>query len=1131
MKLRRLSLQGFKSFADRTELRFHDGITAIVGPNGCGKSNISDAIRWVLGEQRASAIRGSKMEEAIFQGTIARRAVNRAEVTLAFDNEEGRLPLPHKEVEIRRIVFREGGSDYQLNRTSVRLRDIFDVCRDTGLGANAYTVIEQGMVDAILSDRTEDRRHLFEEAAGIGRYKDRRKMAQRRLEGAETDLARLEDVIAEVDVKVRNLARQRKRAERYTELRGRRLNLEVAVAQAELSRVAALLEESSKLLETMGLDEPGARAALAAAEAELERLRLEATESLRARNVEASKLEEVARQIAELERSLAVADERRVFAERRVQQIETERTELHQRVGALKAEIASLETERTGQQGVVDSLAQRVEETQARQAALRQQVVDIRRADEEARGRENELTRQLARLDADAVSADARAQDALLRLEHLAIERNELDTELLRLDEQRDLFAEQVRELQLRKEELEELRSEAQTLTEELRAAEADARRAVAAAEDLAGRLESRAAALETLEREYHGFIPAVAAALGQRQRLSGLLGPVAEFLKLPSNRAAALESTLGSLLQALVVRDADAFAQVEAWLREQQQSPEHAERSQGGLALLPRDALPRLEALLESIRFIGEAPSEPALLGRRERVEKLRLEAAEAHVARQQRAAERAEATERLEESEAALRDLQASIELVDIDLRRASADEVNRAGHQSRTQRSREELDRRREELAAIRERAHQDAESARRERAELEQTLGTHRGAWAQSTQTLAEREAAWESVRDEEAELRVGHARAEGTLTALDRRIAVTREDLEEARNRIAALDREENEHRESVEAFEQARSDAADELHDLFAQRDALSVELRALDEQLTAAGENAARLESEVRLMRRSADERSESRHQLELQRAESEATLRNTRERLEAEWGRPFEQLLREAAPVPAHDLEQHKAELQAVAADIERLGPINMLAVEEYAEESQRLAFLQAQRDDLVGARDDLQSAIREINKTAKDVFFETFEAIRANFKVTFQTLFEGGECDVWLEDGEDPLESPIEITASPRGKRTQRIHLLSGGERALTALALLFAIYLVKPSPFCVLDEVDAPLDEANIGRFIAMLQEFKAGTQFIVITHNPRTMEAADWLYGVTMEEPGISSIVGVRIDEVLAGIEA
>ena len=1124
MKLRRLSLQGFKSFADRTELRFHDGITAIVGPNGCGKSNISDAIRWVLGEQRASAIRGSKMEEAIFQGTTARRAVNRAEVSMAFSNEEGRLPLPQKEVEIRRIVFREGGSDYQLNRNSVRLRDIFDICRDTGLGANAYTVIEQGMVDAILSDRNEDRRHMFEEAAGIGRYKDRRKVAQRRLEGAEADLARLEDVISEVDAKVRNLARQRKRAERYIELRKRRLSLEVTVAQAEVSRQTELYEHAKSQLEAMGQDEPGARAALTAAETELERLRLVATETLRKRNTEAAKHEEITQRIAQRERELAVADERRAHAVRRLEQIALEREELQARAVALADELQMLEHERTGQHGIVESLAQRVEETQERQAALRQQVMEIRRADEEARGRENELTRLLARLDADAVSADSRASDSNARMAQLAIEREEIEAELARLDEQRDLFAEQARELEERKEELAMRREESVRQLDQVRTAEADARRALAEAEDAASRLESRAAALEALEREYHGFAPAVAAALANRQQLDGLLGPVAEFLKLPPQRAAAVEGSLGSLLQAIVVRDIEATGTVESWLRDLQSGESTgADHPHGGLALLPREALPRLEALLESIRFVGEAPSEPVLLGRKERVERLKQEAEEALALRDQRAQEREDAAQRVADADDAIRELQSVLERVEMDLRRANADEANRAGHHGRTRRALEELERRVEELETSRQRAMDEADAARTQRNELEQTLGEHRAEWAQGTQALTEREQAWEAVRDEEAELRVAHARAEGALAALDRRIAAARQEIDQTDDRLEALDREETMHRDSLTAFEDARSTAGTDLQELFARRDALNVEVRALDEQLTTAGEAAAQLENEVRMMRRSTDERSELRHRLELQLAQSEAALRNTRERLEAEWARPFEQLLEEAT-LAEGEPDQLKAELQAVAADIERLGPINMLAVEEYEEENTRLTFLSTQRDDLVKARDDLQSAIREINKTAKDLFHETFEAVRKNFQTTFLSLFQGGECDIRLEDPEDPLESPIDISASPRGKKTQRIHLLSGGERALTALALLFAIYLVKPSPFCVLDEVDAPLDEANVGRFISMLQDFKASTQFIVITHNPRTMESADWLYGVTMEEPGISSIVGVRIDD-------
>jgi chromosome segregation protein len=337
MKLRSLQLQGFKSFADKTELRFHDGITAIVGPNGCGKSNISDAIRWVLGEQRASAIRGAKMEEAIFQGTVARRPVNRAEVSLAFSNEEGRLAVPQSEVEIRRIVFREGGSDYQLNRQSTRLRDILDLCRDTGLGANAYTVIEQGMVDSILSERADERRHMFEEAAGVGRYKDRRKAAQRRLESAEADLSRLQDLVSEVESKVRSLARQRRRAQRYVELRTRRLQLEVTVANAELTRVRTTLTETATQLESLTHDEPATRAALSTAEADLERRRIESADAARERNEVATRLEGVARRISERERELAVADERRAHAERRLVQIGAEREELRSRVRSLQA--------------------------------------------------------------------------------------------------------------------------------------------------------------------------------------------------------------------------------------------------------------------------------------------------------------------------------------------------------------------------------------------------------------------------------------------------------------------------------------------------------------------------------------------------------------------------------------------------------------------------------------------------------------------------------------------------------------------------------------------------------------------------------------------------------------------------
>jgi chromosome segregation protein len=1120
MRLRSLTLYGFKSFADRTELHFHEGITAIVGPNGCGKSNISDAIRWVLGEQKPTAIRGSRMEEAIFQGTTQRRPLNRAEVSLSFDNEDGRLPIPHKDVEIRRTVYREGGSDYLLNRAQTRLRDILDMCRDTGLGANAYTVIEQGMVDAILSDRAEERRHLFEEAAGVGRYKDRRKSAQRRLEAAEADLARLLDLVGEIETKVRSLARQRGRAQRYVEYRARRLALEIAVANAELAQVRELLEETTRRLDGIERDDPGARAELSAAEAELEKCRLESAELGRQRGAIAAEHEGIVRRISECERDIAVAQERSAAADRRLVQIAAERDELTSRLRDRRAELANLETERGGQHGVVESLAGRVAEIQDRNAELRREVTEVRRADEDARGRETELTRELGALEAQADRAAARAKEADTLLDRLGDEMAELRAEARRLDEQGDLFAEQARQLAVKKASLEERKTELQAELAALRDAEQESRAALASAEDESSRLSAQVDALEKLDRDFHGFAPAVAAALGARDRLPGLVGPLADVLALPAERGAALEAALGSLLQMLVVESDDAMSTLRRWIDENQQD-------KGAVALLPRSALPRLEAVIAEMQFAGERPDEPVLVGRRERLAAMRETAERALVRVDELSQARADSANRVSEAESALRALLGSLHEVELELRRTAADEDTRAGQRGRAARAIAELERRAAEAQKSAEAARGEGEQARAAHVKLEGTLKEHRVTWQQATGSLADREAAWEAVRDQEAEMRVSHARAEGSLTAIDRRMAVGRQDIQEAETRLESLAGEERGNRESLEELAKLRETAAAELETLFEKRDASSAEVRSVEDRLAEAADRAIGLETRARGLRRSTEEASEVRHRLELKRAEALSMERRVRDRLEAEWGRPFEQLAEEAEPVVG-DLDVLRADLTAVTADIERLGPINMLAMEEHEEESRRLEFLTAQRDDLIAARDDLQNAIRQINRTARELFNTTFEQIREKFGHTFQTLFEGGECDIRLEDPDDPLETPIDITASPRGKRTQRIHLLSGGERALTSLALLFAIYLVKPSPFCVLDEVDAPLDDVNIGRFIAMLKRFKTDTQFIVITHNPRTMESADWLYGVTMEEPGISSIVGVHLDQVLAG---
>ncbi len=1118
MKVRKLKVHGFKSFPDRTEIQFHDGVTAIVGPNGCGKSNIADAIRWVLGEQRPSAIRGSRMDEVIFQGTQSRRAVSRAEVSLVVDNSEQRLPLPYDEVEIRRTVHREGGSDYQLNRKNARLKDILDLCRDTGLGANAYAIIEQGMVDSLLSDRADERRQVFEEAAGIGRYKDRRKVAVRRLEAAESDLARLDDLIAEVSSKVRSLSRQRRRAERYQEMRDRRLAVEVTVAIRELEQLKESLADAGDRLARLNETEPGARAELSTVEAELERRRLESAEVTRQRGVRAAALEEVARQIATIERELAVAEERRTHSQRRLQQIATERVETRQRVSALRDEIESLARDIEARRQAVVALSGQVTAAQERQRVMRDELAVARDAEQETRGRQEELARRITQLKGDAEGGRSRAAEAEERVSRLGLEHEELVAELARLEEQGDLFANRTRELSLEEEEarveLEACRERLSRLREE----ELEARRAQAAAEDEENLLAARVAALETLEREYHGFGPAAAKALAHRHELGGLLGPLAEFLDLRGDRAAAVESAVGAVLQALVVRDAAAMDRLRRWVDER--GPED-----GVLALIQEADLDRVHSFVQALEFAGQPPSEPVLIGRRERLSALRRSAEQAKRTREARAAARASLAGTIEAAEAEARQLEEQARGLELELRRLDADEAARAGQRARAERIRAELERQRSSLRIAARQAAAESAVAAEEAESLEAEAVRLQALRQEADLLLADRHSAWEEVRDEVAELRVAHAREEAGLAELERRRSSAQESLSHAETRLDTLDTEEAEHEAAIEELEDVRGSGAAELEGLFEQREAAAASLRDFDERLGQAGAMLEELEHKARGLRQVAQSSGDERHRLELMLAEAAAAEQRIRDRLEVEWDRPFDYLADTVEPLPG-ELEPLKAELHQLATDIERLGPINMLAVEEYDEEKQRLDFLDEQRADLVQARDDLKKAIREINRTARQLFTNTFERIRTNFRTTFRTLFEGGECDVWLADPDEPLESPIEISASPRGKRTQRIHLLSGGERALTSLALLFAIYLVKPSPFCVLDEVDAPLDEANTGRFLGMLDRFKADTQFIVVTHNPRTMEAADWVYGVTMEEPGVSSVVGVQIDDVV-----
>jgi chromosome segregation protein len=1171
MKLRALRVHGFKSFADATKIDFHDGITAVVGPNGCGKSNISDAIRWVLGEQRPTAIRGAKMEEAIFQGTVNRRPVNRGSVSLLVSNEDGALPIPFEEVEIGRQVFRDGGSEYTINRSPVRLRDVVDLYRDTGLGANAYAMIENRMIDAILSDRADERRSLFEEAAGIGKYKDRRKAATRRLERAELDLQRLEDVISEVQTKVRSLARQKGKAERYLEYRKRRLDVEVTVVRHQLALLNDRLTRVSKELEGDLQSGEGMVAELRSAEAGYESLRLREVDAEKERTEATRRLDAVREQLVRWERDLAVADERATYAERRLGQIEEERGSARSLAERLDHDAGELQLDRDRLREELAGLREAAELRRTELQEVRQRLQAARERLEGVESRERDLARRGAQLEGDAEASEAQAAELERRLERLVLEFEEAGAALTDLQSQGDLFSGRVEDLSRA---VEAARAGVEGAVAAVVGARQDmeaARAAEMAAADRAASLGARKAALEQLERDREGVEPAVKAALALGD--PGVLGTLSDFVTADAKMARAVEAYLGTLARALVVRDGAAVERLQSWFGA-------SWNGGGGLILLPLDRVPASAAtaggsLLEQVRPTGEgAPWVRALLdgvslvpdgglhggqgdrvtasgavvdrhgvvrlgnptgatGVLERKEQLRAivdehGAAEENAAAARGAREGAEAL--LRGAEEALEAARGAFRAEEDSYRKSAAELQAQTDQKGRMDRHRDELSRQVEGTRAARSRA---LERARDAREDVKVLLSEEEGIQGERTAAREALEAVqeeWETARAEDARLAVELARMEGDVTRLTERHEGVVAARGQAFARVAALDSEEEQLGAELDEARRIRSEGEGATERLFAQRTEVEAEVRARDEALQGVIAALSAAEKRVREARTAEREASDHRHALELERQELTGRIERIRERLEGEWGRALETLLAEGEPVDG-DPEVLQQELKELVVALDRLGPVNMLAVEEHEEESKRLDFLTEQRDDLVSARNDLRNAIREINKTATDLFETTFNAIRENFRATFLRLFEGGEADLWLQDADDPLESPVEIHASPRGKKTQRIDLLSGGERALTALSLLFGIYLVKPSPFCVLDEVDAPLDENNIGRFIKLLQDFKAQTQFVVITHNPRTIEAADWIYGVTMEEPGVSTIVGVRLEEALqaAGI--
>ncbi len=1177
MYLSKLEIQGFKSFAQRVTLNFDSGISAIVGPNGCGKTNIVDAIRWVLGEQRYSALRSEKMEDVIFNGTKSRKPLGMAEASLVIENTKGILPSEYTQVTIGRRIYRSGDSEYLLNKVPCRLKDIIDLFMDTGMGADAYSVIELKMVETILSDRTDERRRLFEEAAGVTKYKHRRKAAYRKLESVQTDLLRVNDLVAEVQKAVNTLERQARRAEQFNEVKDRLRMLEIDLLEREYAQVTSRLEplQARQLsLRTQGSTADGD---LESAESSLGVLR--------------SALLSSEKQLAEAQRDASMHREK-------VHRVEEKNLVAGERTNALQELIQRLDQEESDRQQ--ERLRQETlrEASQVRLQDLRTQEQQLR-ADQTLRQSEFEDTeRRLAEKKSEVKSLN----DSMILLVHRIAERqSEQDLGQGRIDTIQASLGEVEEESRSYTTELQRLAETIAALTEEDR----QRRRSFAEAEvryyDTEKRKQELRGHAESLLQEQTGIRSEIERASARIDFLKSLMESregyaegvrflsmsdrwhptrkltVADALHADEQYRIAIEAALGEA-GGLMIVDRAADAELGVILLQEEQKGKATFVCLDRLPRITRDyRLPPLPGVhgwaLDLARFDPEfAPlfgflfdrvlvvddhataeqvtamasgircvtlqgeistsvgvlrggsrrhDEGGTIGKQHQVDDLKSQivvlSSRIESVEHDRTALLAEHDgidlKALSEEVKAIEKEMHGVEMriAQLAFERKRAEETIEANHEHRKRLTAEI-----EGLRAERDSLLPELEESRKEKQSVDQRI-------EEATGELVHLEDEW--TRRSRVVQDLGLA-----LVRVSNNYQTAENDLQRTGAAIAGILESSEKHRTDTEhahvALVNVSGGVEENRHDL----ERLFQELAVLESSRADAEAQTDRMRNEIhatelriRDQRRLHDDALRTLHDTELKIADLQARSHHLVDRAREEFELALE--LKTYPESEFVDFAVLREEIQGLKDRLRTLGNINFAAFEEYTQEKQRFDFMTTQRKDLLEAEKTLLTTIEEINATAQKKFLDTFALIRANFVETFKSLFDpGDECDLKLEEEVDPLEARIEIVAKPRGKRPTSIDLLSGGEKTLTATALLFAIYLVKPSPFCILDEVDAPLDDANIDRFTRIIHKFSANTQFIVVTHNKRTMESANALYGVTMEEEGISKLVTVRFNQ-------
>jgi chromosome segregation protein len=1186
--LKALELVGFKSFADKTRFEFPSGITVVVGPNGSGKSNVVDGIKWVLGEQSVKSLRGKEMADVIFNGSGARRGQNSAEVTLTFDNASGVLPVDSREVHITRRVYRSGEGEYLINRQPSRLRDIRDLLAGTGLGTQAYSVIEQGKVDVLLQSSAKDRRIIFEEAAGISRFKARKIEALRRLERVQQNLLRLSDIVDEVESRLRSVKLQAGKARRYREYTARLQDLRTQVAQADWRKLTDRLTALETELATLTDQRDSGAAEAERLEAELleaEHYVGEINEAVRASEAEAAANRE---RIAAAESTI---EHERVRAADLEQEIDRHRRQLaamNARAGGLKQQVRETAATVEAAESEQREIARRVGEGERVLTDLIDRLDHLRSESHQRRTAHTEQMRTAASLGSQTSGLESQAAAA-------ATARDRSTERLAEVDEQMRLQAVELEALARERETLARSADDWAQQLGDARARLADRRqqreRRQADLLQLQQRrtaLAERVSVLEELEKRFEGFSPGVREVMtlarkGDGSPLRHVRGLVADLLRVSVEAAPLVEVALGEAAQHVVIGPAG--RDLLDWL----QSQPYQFGGRVGFVWLTPDEKPQARVELDgrpgilgrADRFIETEPEyEPLarrLLGRTWIVEN--LAAALASFRREPAAGygyvtlagellsadgtlvvgprhtssglisrrselralreQLAELEGRVQQAETAVLRLDQQI-VKDQEQAEALAAEHARAAdalaqhqhkitaaeeRQSQLARQRPALEAELTAAAAQCETAVHSLAEIRRRQADSEVSLADMEGQLASLAQQIERLEAERQARGREATDAKVELAKSEERLRNLRSRM---RQFEESQAERERAIVESRDEMLQCIRRGEESRWSilrAESEIAELYLRKEtfhARTVELIDKREALQAERSSLASQAQKTRQRVRGLDEKS---HAKEL--AANEIRLeRNTLvERLREDYGIELAQLDAAPSDEEQRQREEVQREIDELRQRIAQLGNVNLEALEELDQLDQRHATLAAQYRDLAEAKAALERILDKINIDSRRLFTETLETVRGHFQKLFRDLFGGGQADIVPEQGADILEGGIEIVARPPGKEPRSISLLSGGEKTLTCVALLLAIFRSRPSPFCVLDEVDAALDEANIDRFTKVIQDFLAWTQFIIITHSKKTMTCASTIYGVTMQESGVSKQVSVRFEDV------